>query len=611
VAFSPDGRRLASGSGDQTVRVWDAGTGQELLALMGHTEPVLSVAFSPDGRRLASGSGDQTVRVWDAGTGQELLALMGHTSAVNSVAFSPDGRRLAISSGSLVQPGELKVWDAGTGQELLALMGHAASVLSVAFSPDGRRLASASRDRTVKVWDAGTGQELLALKGHTEPVLSVAFSPDGRRLASGSGSPDKGELKVWDAGTGQELLALKGHTSAVSSVAFSPDGRRLASGGWDQTVKVWDAGTGQELLALKGHTSEVESVAFSPDGKRIISQSFPAESGADKGEVRAWDIATGAPIVPCTDPPPTENTRMALSADGQLGARVNGDSIQVYRTSDFTPEALARRQQIDREDALAWHYRQSSDCEKARHWFAAVFHLSRLIETEPKKASHYRRRSDAYAEQAQWDKAADKFAKAAAGDFAKINELEPDEAWNWHRLAWLQLFSGDTKGYRRTCAAMVERFGAMADASDADAVAYTSALSADSGTEPNRLLALAEKAVASDPKRAFYHETFGAALYRAGNYEAAVQQLNEAVKLQKEEGTSWMQLFLAMAHYRLGQSEEAKQWLAKAMKQIDVRLQSAKDSEAKPPSWEQRLMWQHLRREAEALINGKKVDSKE
>src|SRR5262247_1313105 len=176
VAFSPDGKRLATGSFDRTVKLWDADTGQELLTLKGHSDRVSSVAFSPDGKRLATGSGDQTVKLWDAANGQALLTLKGHSEAVWSVAFSPDGKRLATGS----QDHTVKLWDAGADQDLLTLKGHSNSVVSVAFSPDGKWLATGSEDRKVKLWDAGTGQELLTLKGHGDVVHSVAFSPDGK-----------------------------------------------------------------------------------------------------------------------------------------------------------------------------------------------------------------------------------------------------------------------------------------------------------------------------------------------------------------------------------------------------------------------------------------------
>jgi DNA-binding beta-propeller fold protein YncE/tRNA A-37 threonylcarbamoyl transferase component Bud32 len=230
VVYSPDGKRLASASYDDTTKVWDAQTGQELLSLKGGGN---SVAFSPEGKRLSNGE-----KVWDAQTGRELLSLK---VAGEGVTFSPDGKRLATA----LEDKTVKVWDAQTGQELLTLKGHTGDVNSAAFSPDGKRLASASDDNTVKVWDAQTGRELLSLKGNG----GVAFSPDGKRLATGS---REGALRIWDLQTGQEIRTLKGHSSSVSGVAFSPDGQRLASTSGDKTMKIWDAQTGQELLTFAG-----------------------------------------------------------------------------------------------------------------------------------------------------------------------------------------------------------------------------------------------------------------------------------------------------------------------------------------------------------------------
>jgi uncharacterized protein with WD repeat len=277
VAFSPDGRTLASGSWDRTIKLWDVASGRELRKLQGHSDSVYSVAFSPDGRTLASGSGDATIKLWDVVSGRELRTLQGHKYSVLSVALSPDGR--TIASGS--DDNTIKLWDVVSGRELRTLQGHSDKVISVAFSPDGQTIASGSDNNTIKLWDAASGRELRTLQGHTEDVRSVAFSPDGRMVASGS--KDR-TIKLWDVASGLQLRTLRGHTSAVNSVVFSSDGRTIASGSYDDTIKLWDATSGRELRTLPGHTSLVFSVAFSPDGRTIASGSYDHT-------IKLWDAS--------------------------------------------------------------------------------------------------------------------------------------------------------------------------------------------------------------------------------------------------------------------------------------------------------------------------------
>ena len=279
VAFSPDGKTVASSSGDRTVKLWNSETGREIYSLNGHTDAVRSVAVSPDGKTVASGSGDRTIKLWDRETGREICSLKGHTNAVSCVTFSPDG--LTVASGS--DDKTIKLWNRKTTREISTLKGHDKWVSGIAFSPDGKTVASSSGDNTIKLWDRESGREIYSLKGHASSVYSVAFSPDSLTIASGS---DDNTIKLWDRETGREISTLRGHEKWVSGVAFSPDGKTVASGSGDNTIKLWDRKTGMAFYPLKGHADAVRSVAFSPDGTTVASGSFDST-------IKLWDRESG------------------------------------------------------------------------------------------------------------------------------------------------------------------------------------------------------------------------------------------------------------------------------------------------------------------------------
>jgi predicted NACHT family NTPase/tRNA A-37 threonylcarbamoyl transferase component Bud32 len=276
IAFSPDGSLLASGSDDNTIRIWRVENGSLYHTLEGHTRWIRSVAFSPDGSRIASGSDDNTVRLWLVEDGLPLQSLTEHQKPVFSVAFSSDGSLLA--SGSFDK--RVLIWRVDDWTLQKTLKGHTVGIRSVAFSPDGSLLASGSDDKTIRILRLEDETLIQILKGHTRWIRSIAFSPDGSLLASGS---DDNTIRLWRVEDGELLRTFKDHQNPVLSVAFSPDGSLLVSGSFDKSVHLWRLEDGSLHGSLKGHTEDVNSVAFSPDGSLLAT-------GSRDKTVRTWQI---------------------------------------------------------------------------------------------------------------------------------------------------------------------------------------------------------------------------------------------------------------------------------------------------------------------------------
>ncbi|MEU8414351.1 helix-turn-helix domain-containing protein [Amycolatopsis japonica] len=285
VAYSPDGRTLATANHDGSIRLWNLADPRKPVVvgvLTGHTSEIYSVTFSPDGRTLASGAFDRTVRLWNVAEVRRPLpaaTLTGHTEAVKSVAFSPDGRTLASSS----MDHHARLWDVADPArptELGTLDADAEALFSAKFSGDGRTLATGGDDSTVRLWNVADPRNPTlssTLTGHSQMVLAIAVSPDGHTLASAG---DDQTVRLWDIAEParpRPLATLTGHADGVYAVAFSSDGRTLASAGDDRTVRLWDVTDTRGPagpVTLSSHTDAVESVAFSPDGRTLATASW-------------------------------------------------------------------------------------------------------------------------------------------------------------------------------------------------------------------------------------------------------------------------------------------------------------------------------------------------
>ena len=316
VAFSPDGKYVASGSADSTARVWEVATGRE-VARIKHDRDVNSVAFSRDGNLVVSGSSDGTARVWETTTGKE-IARITHTKPVIIATFSPNGQY--IVSGS--EDGTAYTSEARTGEEISRVT-YNGSVVSLAISPDGKYVVSGISDSTVRVWELATGNEIAKMV-HENGVSFVAFSPNGKYVVSSGcdirdkpGHCIKSTVRVWETITGREISRAS-HDDIVDSVAFSPDGMYVVSGGWDGIARVWEARTGKEIAKVI-HDNWVNSVAFSPDGKYVVS-------GSTDSTARVWEVATGKEVARMTHGAGGVNS-VAFRWDGKYVVSGGGDGV--------------------------------------------------------------------------------------------------------------------------------------------------------------------------------------------------------------------------------------------------------------------------------------------
>jgi WD40 repeat protein/serine/threonine protein kinase/Flp pilus assembly protein TadD len=660
VAFSPDGKTILTGCDDNTAQLWDAATGQRLGRPLEHRAPVWAVAFSPDGRSILTGSYDGTARLWNGELGQPAGRLLELGRLVQAMAFSRDGKTILtggrdgkarlwdVPSGHLLgQPVELetgiyavalspdgktiltggrdgkaRLWDVPSGHLLGQPVELGPEIYAVAWSPDGKTILTGSRDNAARLWDAATGRPLGQPIEHSYQVSSVAFSPDGKRILTGSN--DK-TARVSDAASGRSLGQPLEHSGALWSVAFSPDGKTILTGSGDKTARLWDAATGRPLGQPMPHSSYVASVTFSPDGKTILT-------GSSDKTARLWDAASGRPLgQPLEHSGPVWS--VAFSPDGRSLLTSDLRTARVWDAPAPLPDDVPRLAAwVEAATGLEMDERGAIRVLDRSAWLERRQRLEQLGGPPPPDPAPRldpilfglvpTARGDAWKERGLFDRAEAAYAEAAharplntsvwyalarlhaerghldraAATLAEAVRLMPEDSQLRERIGLALLSAGDRAGWRRSNAALLDRFGGTSNAMTADPVASACVLGPEGTVDPGVPIRLAEAAVRGATETATKANcltTLGAALYRAGRFNEAIRRLEEGVRLRGgvSQGNEWV--FLAMAHHRLGHRDLARRWLE--------RLPEHQPS-ADPAEFWHELEFRLLRSEAEAVI---------
>ncbi len=385
VAYSPDGATVLTGDSVGTARLWDARTGKPLGEPMKHYGPVHAVAFSPDGTTVLTGSFDGTARLWNARTGKLVGEPMKRHARVFAVAYSPDGAN--VLTGDL--DGTARLWDARTGKPLAEPMKHNGLVQAVAFSPDGTTVLTGSFDGTARLWNARTCKLLGEPMKHDGRVQAAAYSPDGTTVLTGS---DDMTARLWDARTGKPLGEPMIHDGPVRAVAYSPDGATVLTGSSDKTARLWDARTGKPLGEPMKHNGIVVAIAYSPDGATLLT-------GSEDKTARLWPVAS---LVPKRLIPLVVATHIGVKMNdlGQIEPLSISELSETWKALEAQgADWLAEKRKFEQRRQVGWHRYEAAEAEARGDWFAAAFHLQRLVAQDPQNADWRQRLATARQQQ--------------------------------------------------------------------------------------------------------------------------------------------------------------------------------------------------------------------
>jgi WD40 repeat protein/tetratricopeptide (TPR) repeat protein len=645
AALSPDGRTAATlhsaASSDEhrfsrlvkpegragCLHLWDWCEGKRRFAALPMPSEPRGVTFSPDGTRVVVICGGGQLLVIDPTTGKVTMRLEHGFERSSSNTYP--GVRFTHEGQSLVSWGPdaaVKVWDSSTGKLRYAPLQHDGLVQDAMPSPDGKHLVTASRDATARVWDLSTGKPASAPLRHPDWVFTARFSPDGQEVLT---SCRDGSARVWDWRTRRSVCPPLKHADEVFGAAFTPDGRFVLTTGKDQTARLWEPQTGKPVAPPFPLGGWGWSALVTPDGHyAVVAGGTPA--------LWAFDLTD------LVEPAGLGADELCRLAEVLSGQRLHeGSDVAALTTDEWLERWHSFRKRsvpstlLVPPDAVAWHCRQAEAFAAVRRWPAVRWHLDRFLAARPQSCQAYLDRARAYIALGKPHQAAEDITSAidrgaggwkvwldrgqayaavhqwdqAAADHAKAVALgaSSDRALSAHAI--LRLGVGDEKGYRLTCAAMLQRFGKTENPKIANNVAWVCSYAPDAVADLEPAIELAAKVARSHPKKYATLNTEGAILFRAGRHAQAVARLSAACKEHPRGGGPFDYLLLALAHHHLEHAAEARDSLKKGLRLTELAEKGKLDDPTLPMPlfWIQRLELQILRREAERVINARET----
>jgi WD40 repeat protein/serine/threonine protein kinase len=600
LVYTPNGT-LAWSSREGHIRIQNPQTGKDRYVLPGRDGWAYSVAMSPDGRRLVSGGTDGTVRICDATAEDEAARYLDDGSVLPGMMFDPDGHLFALGGVGK----RATVWDMTQNKKALSIPGKS-NPSAFAGSPSGRSWAWVADDNLLHVRERDGQADLWTRQLTAGPFTGLAYSHDGRWLAWGD---VEGIIHLVDAATGNDERALGPQGTAITGVAFHPNGQLIAAAGDDGNFCLWNITTklvvarfsesGQQEAGatepndIKPKSARVTRLSFSPDGRRLAAAN-------PHRPLEIWDVAA-CRVALIMDFDAEGASSAAWSADGKKLAVALGKRVQVW---DATEQSLEARRRATVENELGWHRLETEYGVGRQDWFAAIYHISKVIQADPENPALYIRRGGFHVRYYETGRGS---LANAANDFAEALHMNPENqnVWYWHAL--VTLASGDGKGYQTICRDMFDRFGNTNDAQVANDLAWTCSIGAGAISDPSRIVDLAIRSGMPKKGNANSFNSLAAVHYRAGQYDAALNCLQEAMRLRNQQGDAWDWLLLAMTYHQLHQPDQGQLWLDKATQYLDrVIGDQPAPGAIVTTNWHDRIELALLRKEATALLSGKK-----